>query len=466
MNFKNTYCNPLKLENYPKGYEMPPHRSLADPSVLFYDGKWYMYPSYEMAYVSEDFIHWEHHEIEPRDIGYAPTIVKHRDKIYLYGKNGNLYVSDDPLGPFEKIGPIKLEDGTPLNATFDPMIFADEDGCVYIYYAIARRFNEKTDVSIWGIELDADDLTRELGAAKCLVRFDNTHKWECFGERNQNTALSWIEGPWMIRKNGRYYLTYSAPGTHYGTYAMGAYYSDQGPLEGFVYQKNNPICNKRFGLVRGGGHGCIVAGPKDTLWAFYTCPVKYAHMFERCVAMDPVAINADGELMVLENTDAPQWAPGVKDDPYFQNDTGLIPLTYNEVVSATSCAPGRDALYAVDESMLTWWQPLPEDEDRTLTVSLWGRYAVSAARVIWRDVDMNYEGGILPGPFQYKIEVSTDRENWLTVVDKTENQKDYKFDYEVFDTVEATHARLVICGTPEGIQPGVISFTVFGRAES
>lgn len=466
MEFKHTYCNPLKIENYPQGYEKPSHRSMADPSVLYHDGKWYMYPSYSMAYVSEDFVTWEHRTIQPDDIGYAPTIVKHRGKIYLYGKNRNLYVADDPLGPFSQVGMITLADGTLLNSAFDPMLFSDEDGRAYIYYAVTRRVEGRTDVSIWGIELDGEDLTRALGEPECLIRFDPAHKWECYGERNQNTALSWIEGPWMIKKNGRYYLTYSAPGTQYGSYATGAYYSDKGPLEGFVYQKNNPVCNNRFGLIRGGGHGCIVEGPKDTMWAFYTCPVKYSHMFERCVAMDPVAINEDGELVALPNTDFPQWAPGVKEAPYSQNDTGLFPLTYNEITSATSNVPGRDALYAVDESMLTWWQPLPEDEDRTLTVSLWGRYAVSAARVIWRDVDMNYEGGILPGPFQYKIEVSTDRENWLTVVDKTENQKDYKFDYEVFDTVEATHARLVICGTPEGIQPGVISFTVFGRAES
>ncbi|MBR4874850.1 MAG: family 43 glycosylhydrolase [Clostridia bacterium] len=463
MNFKKTYCNPLKIENYPKGYEAPSHRSLADPSVLFYDGKWYMYPSYQMAYVSEDFINWEHKKIEPCDIGYAPTIVVHRGKIYLYGKNGKLYVADNPLGPFEELGPIKHSNGTPLNATFDPMIFSDDDERAYIYYSLIDRSSGKTEVSIWGIELDSEDLTRTVGEQKCLIKFDNTHKWECYGERNQDTSLSWIEGAWMIKKNGRYYLTYSAPGTQYGTYAMGAYYSDKGALEGFVYQKNNPICNNRYGLVRGGGHGCICEGPNDTLWAFYTCPVKYTHMFERCLGMDPVAINEDGELMVLKNTDFPQWAPGVKENPYYENDTGLSPLTYSETASATSNTPGRDALYAVDESMLTWWQPADDDSEKTLTVSLYGKYFVSAARVIWRDVGLDYENGVLPGPIKYKIEVSKDRETWETVVDKTQNSKDYMIDYEVFDTVEAMQVRLIICGAPNGITPGVISFTVFGK---
>ena len=464
MNFKNTYCNPIKIEDYPKGYEVPSHRSLADPSVLYHDGKWYMYPSYEMAYVTEDFINWEHHRIEPCDIGYAPTIVKHKGRIYLYGKNKTLYVSDSPLGPFESLGTIRFDDGTELAAGFDPMIFSDEDERVYIYYSIVKKGeNGVADVSVWGTELDSDNLTRVIGQEVCLIRFNSEHTWEHYGTRNQHTALGWIEGAWMVKKNGRYYLTYSGCGTHYSAYAMGAYYSDKGPLEGFVYQKHNPICNKRHGLITGGGHGCIVEGPNDTLWAFYTIPVKYAYIFERFVSMDPVAISDDGEIMVLENTDFPQWAPGVKKNPYYENDTGLLPLTYGEKVRATSNMPGRDALYAVDESVLPWWQPKSDDSEKTLTVSLDGLYAVSSARIIWRDVGIDYENGALPGAFQYKIEVSLDGEAWTTVVDKSENTKDYLIDYEAFETIKAGYARLVICGSPENIEPGVRNCTVFGK---
>ena len=471
MDYKNTYCNPIKIEDYPKGYELPSYRSLADPSVLFYDGKWYMYPSYKMVYVTEDFVNWEHIDILPNDIGYAPTVVEHNGKIYLYGKN-SLFVSDSPLGPFENLGALKFDDGTPLRVDFDAMIFSDDDGRVYLYYANffgVERKNKKGnidnvwDVSIWGAELDSNDLTRVISPEKCLIKFDNTHRWECYGTRNQNTANSWVEGPWMVKRNGRYYLTYSAPGTHFSTYAMGVYYSDEGPLEGFVYQKNNPICNKNHGLISGGGHGCITEGPNDTLWAFYTCPVNYSHRFERFLGMDPVTITEDGEMVVLENTESPQWAPGVKKDPYFENDTGLLPLTISETAYASSVESGRDAIYAVDESVLTWWQPKTEDEEKSLTVLLDGLYDVSAARIIWRDVGLDFEHGNLPGPFKYKIQISLDEENWTTVLDKSQNDKDLKFDYNVFPTTDAKFVRLTICGHPKNIQPGVINFTVFGK---
>ena len=41
------------------------------------------------------------------------------------------------------------------------------------------------------------------------------------------------------------------------------------PLGPFVPQKNNPILRSTTGLVTGTGHGCVVEGPHDSLWAFY-----------------------------------------------------------------------------------------------------------------------------------------------------------------------------------------------------
>ena len=72
---------------------------------------------------------------------------------------------------------------------------------------------------------------------------------------------------------------------------MGAYYSDEGPLSGFVYQRRNPIVSSRAGLVRGGGHGSIVHAPDGSLWAFYTIPMPCAHLYERRIGMDRVEVD-------------------------------------------------------------------------------------------------------------------------------------------------------------------------------
>lgn len=34
---------------------------------------------------------------------------------------------------------------------------------------------------------------------------------------------TYLEGAWMTRRNGRYYLQYAAPGTEYDVYATGTY---------------------------------------------------------------------------------------------------------------------------------------------------------------------------------------------------------------------------------------------------
>ena len=68
----DTWCNPLTLENYPIGFLAPSRRGItpksapdfsgpardfremADPEVLYDNGKWYMFPSVGEVYVSED----------------------------------------------------------------------------------------------------------------------------------------------------------------------------------------------------------------------------------------------------------------------------------------------------------------------------------------------------------------------------------------------------------------------------
>lgn len=84
-----TYCNPLPIPDYPRGKSCRQpdcchdFRELADPSVLYHEGQWYLYPSCGMAWVSEDFVTWQHRKMNLYDLGYAPTIVAHRGAFYL-----------------------------------------------------------------------------------------------------------------------------------------------------------------------------------------------------------------------------------------------------------------------------------------------------------------------------------------------------------------------------------------------
>ena len=80
-----TYCNPLTIANVDDGrpldgslsgdYSITDYRSISDPSVIYHDGKWIMYPSYHLAYVTEDFVHWHHVDIGIHDVRYSPAVV-------------------------------------------------------------------------------------------------------------------------------------------------------------------------------------------------------------------------------------------------------------------------------------------------------------------------------------------------------------------------------------------------------
>ena len=463
-----TYCNPLPLPDYPRGRfsgdkqdngwrceERLDFRELADPSVLYWEGKWYLYPSGRMAYVTEDFVTWRWQRIEPEDTGYAPTVVRHRDHFLLTACGAPIFRAPHPLGPFEEIGRLACPDGSaPPSGWLDPMLFSDDDGRLYAYWGIGAP-------GIYGAELDPENPTRMLTAPRILFAFDPAHAWERYGDNNEDASKSFIEGPWMLKHAGRYFLTYAGPGTEWRTYAMGAYVGDS-PLGPFRYQSRNPILSGRHGLVNGPGHGCLVKGPSDTLWAFYTSTCCYYHIFERRLGMDPAGIDADGNLFVAGSTDTPQFAPGHTPRPELGNSPGWSALTEHKPVRASSHTPGRNPAYAVDPSMRTWWQPQPDDASPWIEINLQGPYTLRALRLVWSEHSLDYDAGITPVPIGWRLLAADPDGNWQPVLDCSENATDYLIDYRELPPFTTKCVRLEITRPPTRYALGLTAFTVFG----
>lgn len=490
--YTKTYCNPIKLPDYPycpaanpkpltlrNALEIPedpmvlpeklrevlnfgfapnprlPFRETADPTCMLYEGKWYLYPSCGMAYVSSDFIHWEKQEISPSYIGHAPTVEHYRGKFLFSANSAGLWMSDSPLGPLTFIHDFVTPSGEIVIAN-DPMLFADDDGALYFYWGM-------DDQGIRGAKMDPEKPWQMVTEPKILIPFCPEHEWERLGEHNEDYGMTFIEGAWMVKVNGTYYLTYSCAGTEFSTYAMGCYKS-KSPLDGFVCQKNNPVSRKTCGLIRGTGHGSIVRGPENTLWVFYTVAMTYAGDLERRIGFDPAGIDENGDLYTLAGSEIPQWAPGIKRTPEKGNSADLDCISARKGVRATSFKEGRDPLYALDESMLTWWQPGDDDECPILEIAFRGRYEVSAFRILWRENGLDPKNGVPGGAIRYTVETSMDCEQWITACDKSESCDDYAVDYQVIPTVTAKFIRIRILGAPKGIHPGLIDFSVFGRS--
>jgi hypothetical protein len=474
---QHTYCNPLSIPDYPLGRvartvlngtpenkgPLPwkeQFRELADPTALWLDGKWILYPSVDMAWVSADGgATWEHHPLNIRDVGYAPTVVKHRGRFLLLASGSELYSSDSPLGPFQPIGrlplPQKIGDAV-VPELIDPMLFSDDDGRLYLYWGCTPTNG------IWVVELDATHPTQLVSEPVKAFGFDPVrHPWEAVGEWNQNRQKGWIEGSWMLKHNGTYYLTYSAAGTANRTYAMGCY-TAKSPLGPFTPQHRNPIFRTLDGLITGTAHGCIVPGPDDALWVFYTLRAGVAHGFERRLGLDRAAIDEHGELYVPGATSLPQWLPGQR-PAEAGNDTGWIPLNGGANTIGSSQASNLPGRLAVDNELRTWWQPAPEDTEPQLTSDL-APGTIHAVRLIWRDIGMNTLKGVLPGPFRYRVELQSPNGDWSSILDRTQSTEDLLIDYRETPAFSgATKARLVITGWPKGITPGVAEFTVFGE---
>jgi hypothetical protein len=463
-------CNPLPLPDYPIGRRVrdavrgeptgddtlwlqlrkEQYRELADPTALWHEGKWYLYPSCDMAWVSSDEGRtWQHQPLNIRDVGYAPTVVRHGQRFLLLASDSEMYASSSPSGPFEKLGPLQMPKVEGLPGQTDPMLFSDDDGRLYYYWGCTPR------AGIWAVELDAKDPVRVIGQPREVIPFrPETFPWERVGNWNQSPDTGWMEGAWMLKHQGRYYLTYSSGGTQYRGYAMGCYRASS-PLGPFTPQKRNPIFRTTDGLVTGTAHGSIVAGPRGRLWVFYTMVAGVVHGFERRVGLDLAEVDAEGDLFVPAATSMPQALPGAPAERW-------LPLNDGELTVGSSSAANLSGRLAADNSLLTFWQPEPADAQPFLTTRFANPARVHAARVVWRDVGMDTGKGALPGAFRYRIEVETAPGVFSTAIDRTSSEEDFLVDYRECEPVIGTRARLVIVGHPKGIAPAVAELTLFG----
>ena len=291
-----TYRNPLL-----------PDREIADPHVIRVAGTYYLYPTSDThgfeVFVSKDLVHWEPGArvfTDPRGGDWAPEVFQNLrgdGKFYLYytdnaprdnanpqRKQIGVAVADTPLGPFI--------DKTALACpAIDADPFQDDDGRLYLYYVdLAQGFKIM-------VQPMANPLTKN-GKPKVLIQ--PTKAWEkCSGEVT--------EGPFMLKHNGVYYLTYSGTGADSPNYGIG-YATANSPLGPFVKYAGNPIVH-RSGNVLGPGHHCVIAGPDGKLWLIYHQKWNAERNFHRFLALDPLWFDEHGVLHARVSRDTDEPAP-------------------------------------------------------------------------------------------------------------------------------------------------------------
>ena len=453
------YCNPLPMPIGPGG------NASGDVSVLETGGMYYMCCTGGGMWYSKDLLNWELQGTE--HIPSAPDIAEYSGKFYVTGNSDHVYVADHPLGPYKDLGLFKntgpIENG--WNGGFDCKLFVDDDNQPYLFWP-GRGVS-----GIYGVKLDKNDLTKFDGKPVHLFGFNPMHVWERYGEANENPSVAWIEGPWIIKRNGIYYLEYSASGTQWKTYAEG-YYTATSPLGPYTYAENNPLLRKTQGLVTGTAHGSIVklAG-KDEWWQFYTIVLGNPPGGRR-IGMDKVTFDYDG-LMYCTVTDTPQHAPGTVAK---EGVPASLPVSINKIPGSdalSKCSsekPGYPIAFIDDNFSGTVWMPADDDKEPYVMIDLgpatvWDvvqLFKVDAVRIMFTGTRRGRCTAATYPVFKYKVDVSMDGEHFTTVVDKTQNTVSKDTIFEEFPSIECRFARLTITDWPKDTPLGISELTFFG----
>ena len=335
----------------------------ADPSVITVGDEYYLYVtnadgktdcSFIQAYKSKNLIDWEwlgRVFIPNRDAWavsslWAPEVVKKDEKYYMYYSGFDIEyqcmgigvaVSDSPSGPFKEYSGT-LEDGTVIDHTtspfnyvlkeyredfkcIDPSVFLDDDGKVYLYLS---QDQVKRESSVYGMELANDMVSiKKETIVGPLVTAEQS--WE-----SKDATKKWNEAPFMVKHDGKYYLTYSANYYASSLYGLGYAVSDY-PLGEFSKPKSNPLlqAKEEWPFLSGPGHCSFFksADGSELFIAYHSHKDVGEAGAVRKINFDRVSF-VDGEMVVNGPSTTPQLLPSGSSE--YKNITSLASLNSSD----------------------------------------------------------------------------------------------------------------------------------------
>ena len=426
-----TYCNPLDIEyqyNFEEKWRNISYRSGADPVIINHNGIYYLFGTIAGGFWrSKDLRDWEH--VRPanwpeREI-VAPAALSAKGKLWLFPatyEQRPIYTIADPSGPAPRLE--VFTDQLPflpgLPGPWDPALFWDDATDKWFIY-----FGSSNFYPVGGIEMNESKKLSYVGTARELIALrPELHGWERFGHDHRDTIKPFIEGAWMTKHDGKYYLQYAGPGTEHNVYAN-ATYVGAAPLGPFNYAPNNPISYKPGGFVQGAGHGNTFQDNYGNFWNTGTPWIAVNFDFERRIAMFPAGFDRDGLLFATTRFgDFPQKAPKAKWQSPDELFAGWMLLSYRKPAVASSARYPYTAANVTDENPRSFWLAATNSPGQTLTIDLARACEVRAIQINFTD----YKSGLFgPGPevyTQFRIQSSLDDAAWKTIADLSNEKRD------------------------------------------
>lgn len=465
-----TYCNPINLDYgftpIPDFSKWGKHRATADPVIVNYRNAYFLFSTNQWGYWwSRDLSSWNfipRRFLRPWNRVYdelcAPAVGVIGDTMLVFGST---YTSDFTI--WMSADPFK-DTWKPLTDSFeiggwDPAFFTDDDGKFYMYNGSSNRW------PLYGIELDRSTMIPK-GTRKELYLLEPwRYGWQRFGEHMDNTFLDpFLEGAWMTKHNGKYYLQYGAPGTEFSGYADGVAVSID-PLGGFIPQ-SDPFSFKPGGFVRGAGHGATFQDKWQNFWHISTVVIAVKNNFERRLGLWPAGFDKD-DIMYCNTAfgDYPSWLPDGKTDHLTSRFTGWMLLNYKKPVRVSSTLGSFSANLAVDEDIKTYWCASSSYDGEWIETDLGSISTVRAVQINYADQDATILGKAEGLYHQYKVMESKDGKSWKVLIDKSTNKTDVPHDYtELTEPVDTRYLKLINFHMPTG-KFAISGFRVFGTGK-
>lgn len=441
-----TYCNPIDI-NYQYNFEQETNhlsfRSGADPVIVNHKGEYYLFVTISGGWWhSKDLLHWDYVKPNtwPKEDMCAPAALSVGDTLYLFQSTFEqrpIYSTTTPENGILKLFNPMLPFVPGAQGPWDPAIFHDEDTDRWFMY-----FGSSNLYPLYGIELDfARQLTYQGTSKELIALRPDIHGWERFGRDHRDPIKPFIEGAWMTKHRGMYYLQYGAPGTEYNVYANGAYVGKT-PFGPFTYAPNNPISYKPGGFVTGAGHGNTFQDNYGNYWNTGTPWIAVNFPFERRIAMFPAAFDTEGLLHATTRFgDFPHHLPSRKLAESESLFTGWMLLSYRKQCTASTVLSPYTAANVADENPRTFWLASQNRAGEWLTIDLEHPCDVRAVQVNYTD----YKAGIYrsgPDVFtQFRLLHSLDGTNWISFVDLSGEKRDRPNAY--FELPESIRARFI-----------------------
>lgn len=279
----------------------------ADPEGVILDDQYWVYPTYSAAYdkqlfmdafSSPDLVHWTKHEKVISQDGiswlrralWAPAVVSANGKYYLFfgandvheGEIGGIGVAtaDDPAGPFvDALGHPLIGEIVNGAQPIDQFVFRDDDGSYYMYYGGWGHCN---------VVRLSDDLLS-------VIPFDDGETYK------EITPKNYVEGPFMLKRNGKYYFMWSEGGWTGPNYCVAYAIADSpfGPFE-----RVGKILQQDENVARGAGHHSVIKVPgKEKYYIVYhRRPLNERAGNSRETCIDKLEFNEDGTIKPVKMT--------------------------------------------------------------------------------------------------------------------------------------------------------------------